>query len=303
MSDHFKYFLRLWDKLYEKHKNTNAINVDQLIEDWLKEFRFDHQKQQQIFNYTKSFRENSEIQKFALSFYKSLLLATHKKFFGFLPVNLPNPRNLIPTLEKKVEELKEDSFKNIITDVNKEIMNSQTKLLLLIAFALASIGIAIYLLNQKQNSATGRGNTDREDSYSSLPKTSKIIVFFALDADRAEETKILADLENKRISQNVIHFMSQTTDIKTLWQGKEEDYNSKLKECWDCPSIKEKDQYDIYLVKIELESTEPEFQEGSPAASWRRAFKRISDNHNIKIEVSKRKPKEAVNNPHLKIPR
>lgn len=299
MKNHLDSFTKTWNELCNKYENFDKRDLlDQLIKAWLQEFKYQDQKKKKIYNYAKSFYKNSKIETDALEFYKCLLLITDNKFFGKNPIKFVNridPIGMVPNVKTKIEELDQKTFKEIIS---KSIMDgNQVKFLLLIAFVLAAIGIAIYQLNQNESSET--------ENPPPPNGSSKTVLFFALYADDAEEYQVIDDLESNSISPNVVNFMSRTSNIKTLWQGTEKKYEStKIKECENYPSAPQKDQDDIYLVKMILDKREPEFEEDSPATSWRRAFRRIADNKNFEtIKVLGRKPKEAVNNPNLKTPR
>ncbi|MEA5421494.1 hypothetical protein VB712_19910 [Spirulina sp. CCNP1310] len=303
----------------------SSLNLDEDINLWLRYLAHEKQKKQ-IHGYIESFIYDNRVIGSFLGFYKILLKVTHQKIFSRnLAVKI---NNLIPfvSFDERVDNIENREFSGVVTDVRKEIVNTDTKMpeddmnningIVLIAFILAAVGVAIYILNSKKNDEESDRNFFSEQaSISPPPKTygqyehlaAKTIVFLAVNADRAEEEEIIGDLKHYGVSQKFVDFTKRTSCIKTLWQGPSNQYTQqKIKNCFDeRQKATTNESNDIYLIEIELDSSRPEFEDGNLSARWYRGFRAIAEGVDVKIkniQVSKRMRKEAVNNPSLKIP-
>lgn len=126
------------------------------------------------------------------------------------------------------------------------------------------------------------------------------IVFLALNAERTED--IIQDLrDSEKLTQEAVSALSRTANIEALWQGTEEDYSDtyQINKCFEYPP-QQKDNYDVYLLEIELNEPEKEFKQTMPSTSRQRAFKRLlNKEHSIKVSP-RRLPRESIgNNPYL----
>ena len=120
----------------------------------------------------------------------------------------------------------------------------------------------------------------------------------ALNAERTEN--IIQNLRYSEIlTQEAVSVLSRTANIEALWQGTKDDFNKNgIEKCFKYPP-KQKDKYDVYLLKIELNECEKEFDQTMPSTSRQRAFKKLL-NKEYSFTVSPRLPRESIgDNPYL----
>jgi len=294
MTNLLKSFLSVWDEINNELSDSyDQPDLDQLIKRWLIKLGY-HNEIEEIFTSIKLFRQDAKIVNNFLDFYKAVLVKTHEKKF----VNIR-----YDPIKRELKSIKPDQFKEVINNV-KELNNMNKDQLLLIAFISAAVGVSIYILNSKNKESDRIPTSCEQPEYSA----SKVIVFLAVNADRADEEEIIKDLNPYGISQKFVEFTKRTSYIKTLWQGSYDEYTKKrIKNCLDDDRqyATTNEANDIYLIEIELDSLQLEFKDGSPSGRWYRGFRAIAEGVDVKIkniQVSKRMRKEAVNNPYLKIP-
>ncbi|MEA5472516.1 hypothetical protein [Spirulina sp. 06S082] len=213
-------------------------------------------------------------------------------------------------LQPVLEEIDQQQFQqNASQTITQENTDTNIKFLILFAFVLAGIGIAIYLLNEnqpdqkQQNSSNQRRNDDvertpRQETREMQEMTYNIILFLAVDA---EDTEGIIDSlrRGQKMTPEAVNILSRTSIIQALWQGSEDQFHKTgINECFEYNSSQEPNQYDVYLIKIEIDECEREFEQDVPQTSRGRGFKRLLNKPHT-ITVSKRSPKESINNPNL----
>jgi hypothetical protein len=192
-----------------------------------------------------------------------------------------------------------DGIESIVKDTNtkKRIKKMDTKLILIIAFVLMSIGLVLWILLEKEE----KPNKELERERVPQASQEKTILLLILDAEGSKQ--IIPNLLSEgKITSEMVHILSSTSIIMALWQGTQEEFTKKeLNKSFDCSPNSEVSEYDVYVVEIELAKREIEFERNANAMSRYNAFKRLAnkpDSHKI-TKVSQRLPKEAYNNPHL----
>jgi hypothetical protein len=139
---------------------------------------------------------------------------------------------------------------------------------------------------------------DRNSDESIPSKEAEFYLFLAIDAERTAE--IINEVKKQeKLTQDSVNVLSRTANIEGLWQGTKSEFEEKQIDQYFDYSSNEKDEYDLYLLKIKLNEPEPEFDRSKPATSRSRAFRRLLKKEHS-VQISPRLPRESIeNNPHL----
>jgi hypothetical protein len=310
-----KRFQLIWGKLESKynyksnHKcNRSYLNLlDSLIRDWCEELDYGDQSEEIIKNW-QYFQKNNTIIEITYKSYLNLLV-TNQSIGRMIEDALESVVKLLPN-PNKIEEQQKFRY-NIRQTIKKENSDMNIKFLALLAFVLTGIGIAIYLLNKNQPDREQGNLSNKKENHKDVKpnqrqgetkrkrRTSKVILFLAVEVEYNEG--IIDDLKrSKKMTQEAVEALSRTVTIQALWQGNEDEFNSmEINKYFEYDSSKEQNKYDVYLIKIELDEPEPEFERDIPKTSRGRGFKRLLTKYNKVVEVSERLPKQSINNPNL----
>lgn len=192
------------------------------------------------------------------------------------------------------------------TIFNPNNIRSETvKFIVLIAFGITAIGYCIYILNHPKQQQTarrkepGQSNPDplatsvytvQTSPVQTITKQFLVLVVSALQADFI---KSLA--AKRRINSNEGESLYEITKYLCLWLGSETDFNQKkanINQYYEVPKGEESEEYDIYLVYLELNQADEGFKPNVNQLDRYDAFRNLADLE-IEFEISPRLQMEA----------
>jgi hypothetical protein len=265
-------------------RNSKVLSLDDAIKVWCKEADIPYEEIKPDLD---AFLQDNSVIQDVSKMYKKLLEVTNHK--------LPRPINIVG--EFFLDDLSR-KLKSIIQTTQKEIHEMEDiKLFLLVAFVLTGIG---FMLSKSKSISLSRTAQKRENtfgtrSYSSTPQpisdhqvAKKNILFLVLKTYKVKN--VIGKLKQSGITNDIIDEVFSIPAIESLWQGTEDEFRqTRLEQYFAQPEALNQSEYDVYLVKIELDNKSyEEFKEGSSSMSRYKAFRQLIGTSSQKITVSKR---------------
>lgn len=208
----------------------------------------------------------------------------------------PPQKNTFWDIQPSLSQFKEYIFTKIINRMNQNI--TDVKFILIIALLVTGVGYALYRLSQQSDRATSSIKSSR--SVSTLPPHQdkahqQWALVVVLNVGQEEVLESLRT--NRQVMQNEGEALYRAT--QALWIGSEADFfKSELKNRFSDAreeQEREKSEYDVHFVKIELHKPELGFSQNASQIDRLDAFRRLSEN-SAKVEVSPRLSSKAYEN-------
>lgn len=264
-------------------RKSGVLSLDDAIKVWCKEADISYEKE--IKPDLDAFLQDHSVIQDVSKMYKKLLEVTNHK--------LPRPINIVG--EFFIDDLS-GKLKSIIQTTQKEIHKmGDIKLVLIVALVLTGIA---FIRSRTKSKPGSQQRTLRQDSLSGTPRSfstprstsdfsaKKNILFLVLKNYKVKD--VIGKLKQGDITDGIIDEVFSIPAIEALWQGTEDEFPQTLEQCFSKPEASNQSEYDVYLVKIELDKPYEEFKKGSSSMSRYKAFRQLIGTSSQKITVSKR---------------
>lgn len=208
----------------------------------------------------------------------------------------PQKEHSLWGIQTPVNQFREYILRKVINRMNPNM--GDIKFILLIALVVTGVGYTLYRLSQQSERATSSIKSSR--SGSTLPPHQEKAfqgwnLVLVLNVGQEEVLESLRT--NNRVMPHEGDALYRAT--QALWMGSEADFlKSELTSRFsNIPEEqqREKSEYDVYFVKIELHELESGFSQNASQIDRLDAFRKLHENSG-KVEVSPRLPSKAYEN-------
>jgi uncharacterized protein (DUF2164 family) len=185
--------------------------------------------------------------------------------------------------EKKIQSYLSQFLEKYLFEKNN-MKITDLKIILLIAFIVTAIGYFLYYQSSQSNDSKKLENKQDNDLISS-PKKSQECLILVINALKYKNVSHLAT--QGKISSDDSEIIYLATE--SMWLGLKDQIPVKLNECFNSTNQfqvpeGEESEYDIYMIKIELEDLDKGFKAEADQLARIDAFRRLPDlSNNIKI--------------------
>ncbi len=272
------------------HGNGNWVDesdaVDHAVGFWCREIGYPNLHKEEVVDNYKSFFGNKDIVGWSYQIYRALLIATNNRLMRILSQFTKIP----------LEQIKEEDFKENVSEAKKETMG-KIELVVLISFVLTAIGITVYFLKKNKNNQKVRQPSHYPAGSTPYSQPAeKYILFLVLDAE-GSETVVEQIRDSARIELAHPRTLSSSSILQGMWYGKQSDFvKTGLGNIGHNSSQRPQSEYDVYSIQIEMDRYYPGFDSGSSSIDRLEAFERmVGDKRYQVVSVSQRLSEYSTN--------
>lgn len=274
----FKAFANSWKLVDSK---TSSSNLQQAIIHWCEELGLDKSESASVRANINEWIQNQFIIEIAITVVSQLgfIISLRKIFF-----NTFEGRNL--------DDLNSNEFVQYIKDKREFIEKpNNSRVVLLIAFVLVSIGFLLHTLDRSFQQEEQGWNNSSTNRHSVTSLNQRNVLVLVINVDREDLINILK--ERNKITEADWEELYNATQF--LWVGTASELeNSDIFNCFSRSNTVNLDtsEYDVYFIRIDLSKPDPGFQPNVLQIDRRDAFQRLPE-ISRDISISPRLSSEA----------